>query len=348
MTKLPLRFVQAWVGKDGRAHYYFRRRGFKRRPLPGMPGTAEFNRAYESAMAESPQPIGASRSRPGTIAAAVAAYLDSQSHFSSKAKGTQANYRSVLNRFRDKYGEERLDGMPSAFVAAVITPLPPQTARMWLKSLRAFCEFAVSQGLLKVDPMPGVRLPKLKETGGHHTWTDEEITQFEAYHAIGTDARLALALGLYTVQRRADVVRMGRQHLRNGLLHVKQTKTGVELDLPVRPELAAILATSSGNLTFLTKKNGKPYSDSDLSMRFRVWCDEAGLPKRCVFHGLRKAGCRILAQAGCTPHEIKAWSGHETLKEVERYTKAVEQDRLARSGLAKIVAAKPATRRKGV
>jgi integrase len=133
---------------------------------------------------------------------------------------------------------------------------------------------------------------------------------------------------------------MGRQHIRNGLLHVKQRKTGVELDLPVRPELAMILTTSGGNnLTFLTKKNGKPYSESEFSMRFRDWCSEASLPKRCVFHGLRKAGCRILAHLGCTPHEIKAWSGHETLKEVERYTKAVEQDRLARSAMAKIMAA---------
>jgi integrase len=342
MSKLRLRFVQAWVDEEGRPHHYFRRRGFKRRPLPGMPGTAEFNRAYEAAMAEKAQPIGAgTRSKQGTIAAAVAAYLDSQLHFGSRARSTQANYRSILNRFRDKYGHERLAGMPSTFVAAVISPLPPQTARMWLKTLRAFCEFAVSQGLLKADPIPGVKLPKLKSTGGHHTWTDAEIAQYEVRHPIGSDARLALALGLYTVQRRADVIRMGRQHIRNGMLHVKQRKTGVELDLPVRPELAAILATSNGKLTFLTKKNGKPYSETDLSMVFRVWCDEAGLPKRCVFHGLRKAGCRILAHAGCSPHEIQAWSGHGTLKEVERYTKAVEQDRLAQNAFAKVMAANP-------
>jgi integrase len=337
MSNLRLRFVQAWVDGDGRPHHYFRRRGFKLRPLPGMPGSPEFMAEYTAAMAESPQPIGADmRSKPGTIAAAVAAYLDSRSYFGLKAKGTQIQQRSVLNRFRDKYGHERLAGMPSTFIAAVVSPLPPQTARTWLKALRAFCEFAVSQGLLTVNPMPGVKLPKLKATGGHHTWTDAEIAQYEAHHPIGSEARLALALGLYTVQRRADVVRMGRQHIRNGLLHVKQKKTGVELDLPVRPELAAILATSTGNLTFLTKKNGKPYSGTDLSMAVRGWCDEAGLPKRCVFHGLRKAGCRMLAHLGCTPHEIQAWSGHKTLTEVERYTKAVEQDRLARNAFDKI------------
>jgi hypothetical protein len=193
MTKLRLRYVQAWVDEDGRAHHYFRRHGFKRRPLPGMPGSPEFMAEYTAAMAESPQPIGADkRSKPGTIAAAIAAYLDSTLHFGWKAKGTQIQQRSVLNRFREKYGHERLAGMPATFVAAVVAPLSPQTARNWLKALRGFCEFAVSQGLLKVNPMPGVKLPKMKEGDGHHTWTDEEIAQYEAAHPVGSDARLAL------------------------------------------------------------------------------------------------------------------------------------------------------------
>jgi hypothetical protein len=185
MTNLRLRFVQAWVDEDGRPHHYFRRRGFRRRPLPGMPGSPEFMAAYTNAMAESPQPIGAqTRSKPGTVAAAVAAYFDSQLHFGSRSEGTKAQQRSVLNRFRDKYGEERVAGMPSTFISTVLAPLPPHAARTWRKVLGAFCRFAVSQGLLKFDPMPGVKLPKLKSTGGHHTWTDAEIAQYEARHPI--------------------------------------------------------------------------------------------------------------------------------------------------------------------
>jgi hypothetical protein len=66
MSKLRLRFIQAWVDEEGRPHHYFRRRGFKLRPLPGMPGSPEFMTAYTAAMAESPQPVGADmRSKPG-------------------------------------------------------------------------------------------------------------------------------------------------------------------------------------------------------------------------------------------------------------------------------------------
>jgi hypothetical protein len=58
----------------------------------------------------------------------------------------------------------------------------------------------------------------LVKTEGYRTWSESDIEEFEAAHPVGSRARLALALLLYTAQRRADVVLMGRQHLRKGVL----------------------------------------------------------------------------------------------------------------------------------
>jgi integrase len=69
---------------------------------------------------------------------------------------------------------------------------------------------------------------------------------------------------------------------------------------------------------------------------FRRWCDEAKLPAACSVHGLRKAACRRLAEAGCSASEIAAISGHSTLSEVGRYTKAADQARLARNAMGRI------------
>jgi integrase len=147
-------------------------------------------------------------------------------------------------------------------------------------------------------------------------------------------------LGVFTAQRRGDVVRIGRQHIRDGVLTVRQRKTGTTLAIPVHPELARIIdATPIGHLTLLTTKSGRSYSANNFSDQFRVWCDQAGLPQHCVFHGLRKAAARRLAEAGCTAHEIAALTGHASLREVERYTKAADQARLAKAALAKTVAA---------
>src|SRR5262245_35177604 len=119
MTALRLRYVQAWVDKDGRAHHYFRRPGFPRVPLPGLPGSTEFNRAYETALSAAPAAIGIKlRSKPGSVAAAVAAYLDSTLHFASRAEGTKIMQRTILERFREQYGDNPIASMPPKFIAA--------------------------------------------------------------------------------------------------------------------------------------------------------------------------------------------------------------------------------------
>jgi integrase len=132
-------------------------------------------------------------------------------------------------------------------------------------------------------------------------------------------------------------VRIGRQHIRDGVLMLRQQKTGVSLAIPVHPDLAAIIdATPVGHLTLLITNTGKSYGANDFSEMFRSWCDAAGVPQHCVFHGLRKAACTRLADAGCTAHEIAAISGHKTLSEVERYTKGADQARLARAAMERI------------
>ncbi len=129
---------------------------------------------------------------------------------------------------------------------------------------------------------------------------------------------------------------MGPQHIRDGILRVRQEKTGAVLDIPVHPDLQKIIdATPCGHLTFLTTRTGKPYGGNDFSEMFRAWCDAAALPSACSVHGLRKAACRRLAEAGCSASEIAAISGHSTLSEVSRYTKAADQARLARNAMAK-------------
>jgi integrase/recombinase XerD len=116
----------------------------------------------------------------------------------------------------------------------------------------------------------------------------------------------------------------------------------------MHPDLQAIIAaTPIGHLTLLTTKSGKSYGANDFSEQFRSWCDAAGLPKHCVFHGLRKAALTRLADAGCTAHEIAAISGHASLKEVERYTRAADQARMARNAMAKTAAISPRTARVG-
>ncbi len=341
----PPKFVQGFIDRHGKPRFYFRRPGFKSAPLPGLPWSPEFMAAYETALAGQPAPIGASKVKPRTMRALAASYYGSVA-FRELKPGSQRAYRFAIEKFCREphtdgvpYGDKSAATLRREHVVKLMTGRKEAgSANSLRKVLRALMQHAVETGLRADDPTRDVKAIRVKGDG-HHSWTDDEIAKFESVHAIGTRSRLAFALLLYTGQRRGDVIRMGRQHVRNGVIAVKQEKTGIELMIPVHAELAKILGETSGNMTFLTTHFGKPFTANAFGNWFREQCDDAGL-SHCSAHGLRKAAARRLAEAGCTEHEIAAITGHASLREVARYTKAADQQRLARAAMEK-VSAKP-------
>jgi|SRR5215831_18999854 len=337
MTLIKLTYVQAFTAR-GRRFYYFRKPGLARVRLPGIPGSDEFMAAYQAALAESPRiEIGASRTVAGTLNALIVAYYASAEFTHVLSPATQKYRRNIIERFRAPRGDRPVKLVEQRHVVAILEHIKkPHARKSWLKAIRGLMKYAVQVGMIASDPTRDIKLAKLPKSDGHKTWGEPQIEAFRTKHPLGTRPRLALELLLNTVQRRGDVVRMGRQHVRDGKLEVKQRKTGVALTLPVLPELAeAIVATPSEHLTFLVTGHGKPFSDAGFGNWFRECCDEAGL-KGYSAHGLRKAGCVRLAEAGCSANVIAAWSGHLTLGEVARYTRAADQKRLAESAVAKL------------
>jgi integrase len=334
MVSLRLEYVHEYRDRHGKVRRYFRRRGSKRIPLPGLPGSEEFITAYQAALAGVtvvPE-IGASRTRPGTVNAAIVGYYQSTG-FRELALGTQAMYRAILEKVRNEVGERAITGLTTKLIVERLALLKPVAARNWLKVLRAFLKFAVAENFRRDNPADSIK-PRRHKERSHRAWTAEEIAQFEAHHPIGTRERLAFALLLDTVQRRGDVIKMGPQHVRDGHIHIRQQKTGRDLALPIRNSLQAVLnGTPCQNLTFLVTKSGRPFAGSDFSVAFRSWCDQAGLPKHCTVHGLRHTGAYRLANGGATTHQIMAWTGHKTLSQAQRYTAGYDQARLARQAI---------------
>ena len=335
LMRRPPKFVHGFIDRHGKPRWYFRRAGFKKIPLPGLPWSPAFMEAYETALAGQPLQVGSTRTKPGTVRALAVSYFNSP-EFCSLKPSSQAIYRGIIDRFCTQYGENRVANLKREHVVKLMAARAekPVAANNLRKVLRAMMKHAVEIGLRADDPIRDVRAIRV-QSDGFHSWSDDEIAQFEARHPVGSRARLAFALLLYTGQRRSDVVRMGRQHIRDGFLQVRQLKTGVELSIPVHSDLQAIIAESTaGQMTFLVTEFGKPFTAVYFGQWFRGQCDVAGL-RHGSAHGLRKAAARRLAEAGCTAHEIAAITGHTSLKEVERYTKAANQRKLATSAMEK-------------
>jgi integrase len=304
--------------------------------LTGIPWSDDFMRQHARALEgvqEQANNAGSERTIPGSMDALIVKYYRSPEFLGLKAS-TQAVRRNIIERFRSEHGSKPLARLERAHIKDIIGAKAetPEAANNLLKVLRVLLDYAVSIDMIVSNPAIGVKRYKSRSEG-FHTWSEVEVAQFEAAYPIGTQERLAFALAIYTGQRVSDLVRMGQQHVKGEWIAVRQQKTSARLMLKMHPDLMHIMTSvPRDNLTFLVTEHGGPFSAAGLSNWFGKRCRAIGL-LNCTAHGLRKAACKRMAEAGCTVHEIAAVTGHKSLKEIERYTREVDQARLAGQAL---------------
>jgi len=342
--KLNLRGIIEDVDRHGNVRIYFRVKGKKKVRLREKPGTAAFLREYECAEAGIPYDTGTATTRP-VASSSKPVVLRSfrwlcQQHFKRAAKsvtpGTMDRRRRILEEICIKHGDLPFEMMERKHVTVLRDTRieSPGAANNIVKAISAMFAWAIEVGEAKVNPCNGIK--RLKSGDGFHTWTLEEIEQFEAKHAPGTTARLALAIFMFTGLRLSDAAILGRQHLSDGWIRIRPGKTkrssGVEVHMPLLADLAKELdRVPAGRLTFLVTEYGKPFSDKGLGNKMRQWCDEAQL-FHCSAHGLRKAGASIAAENGATSDQLKAIFGWTTSQQADLYTRAARRKVLAKDG----------------
>ncbi len=336
MTRVRMKYLKVYQDRQGRQRVYFRKPGSPVIALPADMESKAFRVAYDAAMDAAPREIGASRTKEGSFSALIAAYYKSKS-YKKLSESARRSYRQVLERFRAEYGDMSVRALRREHVVTILDKLDgkPGVQETLRKRLSTLLNFGADRGWGK-NPMTGMRREK-QATDGFRAWTEGDIAAFEATWASGTRERLALALLLYTGQRRSDVVGMGRQHVKDGRIRVVQQKTGKELWIKLHSRLKAELdAVPKNQLTFLQTQYGQPFTANGFGNWFGERADAANLPDGSNSHGLRKAAARRLAEAGCTPHQIMAITGHSNLSEVTLYTASADQERLADEAMEKV------------
>lgn len=345
--RLP-KYVSSFVDNRGKLRYRFRRGGTSRyfEAHPNSPaGKAEYD-GFLSGV--DPAPVERRPPIRGSVDDLLSRYYASTDFRGRAQDHSLAKRRAVLEAFRAKHGhrlvkDARYDKLDK-YVAEIAAgwdddkgrrhggPFAAETAR---KLLRSLFKYAVKMGWRTDNPMDHVEF-RPKKTSGFHSWTEEEIAQYQAHWALGTKQRLALELMLWTGKRRGDAVKLGPQHVANGELFGRDQKTGKEWTLPIAPQLqAAIDSMPKGHLCFVPSDRGRAYSAASFGNMFRRWCDDAGLP-HCTAHGLRKAISRRLAEEGIGNAGIKSITLHSRDEEVSLYVAAADQKRLAKSSIQRI------------
>jgi integrase len=359
------RYLIEDVDRHGNIRIYFRlKKGQPKIRLKALPGTEEFDTEYRRALTAKLRPPAEAASagdnvgpaKPGTLRWLCQQYLASSS-FNGQADSTRRQRRAVLDwvchqKIREgsseKAGNLPFARMEPKHVATLRDKKKgPEAANSVTRALRALFTWAVSPdyGHATNNPAAQVSFLDSKNPNGIAPWTEGDVALYEARHPLGTKARLALDLLLYTGVRRSDVVRLGPQMERwfaetlpdGSVVQIQklvfaETKGRERIvkrhELPILPPLRrSIDATAIGHLVYLTSRSGHPHTVQGFADWFARQCRMAGLTGRSA-HGLRKLGAQRCVQAGATVHQLMALFGWTTLDQAELYTREANRAKL--------------------
>lgn len=356
-----LRYIEEHLGPDGKLRRYFRIGKGTRTPMPFVAGDPNddpaFMQAYNALRGQAtgiaipadrlPTTRGARpvmvRASADSFGAALDRYYR-HSTFVALAEDSQYAHRGALNRFARRFGAAPMAGLDHEAIQEAIRPLEPWPQQKLVIALRRFVRWARATGELDaraLDPTLGLALHPVPKIKGHQPWSDQHRAQFERRWPVGTRERLAYEIMARLGLRRADVRRLGPEHVVVGMLRFQPRKTArttrVWLDQPIDPELMRVIAATkvTGAKTFLVNQQGEPFAKSSFAAFMRRAYAAAGLPAHCRNHGLRKAMMLDLVEAEAGVHEIMALSGHSTMKEIENYTRNYDRRKAAVRALEK-------------
>lgn len=329
---------QSGTFPSGNPRLYFRPKGRKGTALPDLP---EDHPGFLAAYVKAAEAHGLTGLKPrapivsGSLAAEIELYKRSDA-FALLAPSTRAVRRRTLDAIATTYGHGRIRDFAARHVEKDLDKLSGHARNNRLKVWRGFGIWLKDAKRVTADPTLGAAKAKVAKSDGHEPWSADELTKFRERWPLDTVERLAFELIFWTGARVSDAVRLGAGHVdREGWLAFRQQKTGGQVWVPYARELpefaealasdldllkAAIAARPDPQFTFLHTAKGSARSPKAVSQWFAKKARAAGLTARTA-HGLRKSRTIALVEAQATTHQVGAWTGHESLKEIEGYAR---------------------------
>lgn len=336
-------YVSTFVDRTGKERFRFRR-GKVSIYLP-PPGSKEYKAEYAKATGVAGV-IG--KATEGSVSDLVARFYRTV-QFRRVSESWQKTMRQTIEPFREEYGNDMVEHFRPKDIDKILEDRFEQrvvdgkrvggsaAAERLREMLMRLFKLAVK--LEWRDDNPVEKSEPIKHQGkGFYTWTEDDIKAYRERWPLGTKARLAMELMLWTGARRGNAHMM--EPPKDGRIKATAVKTKKPIDVPVAPALrAAIDAMPEGAIgeTLIITEFGKPFSRAGFGNKMREWCDKAKLPE-CTSHGLRKALATRAANAKVHQQGLKALGQWSNDKEVADYTNAANRIQLAEDALGEVVA----------
>lgn len=249
--------------------FYFRRGKGPRIRLPAI-DSDEFAEAYEAALAGSPRTKRRVIANARSLEWLINRYRETTAYM-GLSPATRKQRDNILKGvtatagtadFRKITRKTIVDGRERRAST-------PAQSRNFLDAMRDLFRWALEAELISVDPTAGVKNPTRPKSDGFEAWNEDDVIAYENRWPAGTKERVWLHVLLYTGLRRGDAVRIGRQHVRDGVGTIRTEKTGTEVSIPLLPVLKETPQRGpTGDLAFIVGERGQPLTKESSAICF--------------------------------------------------------------------------------
>ncbi len=255
---------------------------------------------------------------------------------------TREGYDAYLREILAMFGDVQVAAFTRRAIKAYQRGLEEKRGRAnaagLMRVLSILFSFAVDEGVIEHHPALRLRLAAPAERD--QVWTREQIKSFcaKAIERGRPSMALSVLLSVWLGQRQGDVLIMpwSAYDSATGTISIRQKKTGRPVAIPVKAELADMLASAPrlSPTILINEETGRPYKDDNFKHLFRKLAEATGLPPDLQFRDLRRTTATWLGEAGCTDDEIRAVTGHTTRSVVARYVRP--SDTMSRAAMSRL------------
>jgi len=291
-------------------YYCDRRTGLR---IEGKPGSPEFLENYEKA-ARPPRGLD-----DGTLDGLIIRYRSTRK-FQKLSPRTRVDYEKQLSKIENAFGNAPLGALNDRRIRSDIMKWRDQLAQRSDRQadyavavLRIVLNLGVEIGALLTNNAVGIE-NLYQSDRAENIWLPDQVARFASFAS--TEIQLALLMALHTGQRQGDLLSLTWSAYDGKAITLRQSKSrrdgkgGRRVYIPCTSALKTTLDNLPKRaLTILSNSRGRAWTQDGFRTSWWKTSRKAGIVD-LTFHDLRGTAVTMLSEAGCTPQEIAAITGH--------------------------------------
>jgi hypothetical protein len=276
-----------------------------------------------------------------TFSALIIEFKEHAAYTDDISDGTRDQYDRYMTTIEAAWGNDPVEALSSETIQGVLDKAfkeTPAAGRVFRSTLGRLISWSIPRGYRKDNPVDHTE--RRDSTGTYSPWTPQAFELFFTHARV--DLHLAVYSGLFTGQRKVDILNMVRPRDGAGDMPVRAQKTNELVPVQIHSEYKQVIAAQpvdadNPQVRLHLRADGAPWSYEGFKT---AWGREMEKPQlaimqeqRWTFHGLRKNAVCMLLEVGCTEDQVGAIVGMSPAM-VRHYSKQVSKFRLARSAMA--------------